>query len=64
MFCNQCETETHMEGASGVLDRIELSRLDYFVKCVRFFDVVNDDIGELGRFEEVYKELSLRSGSY
>lgn len=64
MSGNQCGTETDMEGARGVLDRVELSRLDDLVERVGFFDVVDDDIGELGRLEEIHKELSLRSRSH
>lgn len=53
-----------MEGASGVLDCIEVSRLDNLIESIRFFNVINNDIGELRRFEEVYEEISLASRSY
>lgn len=53
-----------MERAGGVLDSVELSGLDYFVEGVGFFDIIDYDIGKLGRFEEIHKEFSLSRGPH
>lgn len=57
---NAERTDSHMEGAGGMLDSIEFARFDHLVKGVSLFDVFYDSVGELVRILEALKIFAFR----
>lgn len=59
----QTSEMTHGEGRSSVFDSVKVASLDDFVKCVWFFDVLDDGVREVVGFEEAEEVVSFLRGS-